>query len=293
MATKKPTKEDASTEVAKVENTAVATAEDPYAEFGNDGLDDVKVTDITIPFLELVQANSNYITEQTLDVRPGQLVNSVTKEIMTLPIIAQPVHYEEVWVNWSPRGSDGPPILGRYDPNSQVVLDVIAKNNGSVIPPEGADKKRIPFAGPDGGELIQTFYWYVNILDKAGKEIENMMIIPFSSTKIAVQKAWLSSLVQVKGTNPLYCHRSAIETVSARNTKGNFFNFKISPFAETYRESRLMPHDDQELFLLREGKRLRAMITKAEILPDDSNIGHDAGADTDGTSTNDDDIPFG
>lgn len=291
-------------ELAEKKGTAVADVYD-YGQDAREGFEDISVNDISIPFLNLLQSNSPEVEEQTIPgAVAGAVMNSVTREIMTLPVVFQPIYREQVWVNWRPR-REGGGVISRHAPDDQIVLDVIARNGGSRIPPQGDDKKRIPFKGPEGGELVETYYIYGFILDEAGESIDGYGVLSFSSTKIKVQKDWVSAMFTVKGQPPLFAHRAKISTSREKREGGSFFNFAISPFAATWRESLINPSTPVGQNLLTEAKSFREMIMSGLARADTSGMKADGDTiegsaesnpggkgRTRGKVADDDEIPF-
>ena len=243
-------------EVAKAKTTAVGSYD--YGEYAGEGFEDVKSTDLSIPFLSVMQASSKLVKAEDNNIKAGDIVNSVTGEVMKQPIVVHPVHKDHLWAEWTPRSKGG----GRGDSHEDddpMVQKIIADNGGNRIPPEDADGKRNPFKTPEGMDLIETFYYYVMIMDADGKEHEGFAVLPFSSTKIKVQKDWTSSMYMIKGRPPMVAHRAVISTVK-ENAKGeDYFNLLIRPFGDTWKEGLIQP-DEAGNVLMQEGRDFRAMI---------------------------------
>lgn len=249
----------AKNEVATTQEAKLPTGYD-YGSDAHDGYGDMGLQDLSIPFLNLLQSNSPEVEEPTIPgVAAGLIMNSVTRELVKMPVVFMPLYREEIWVEWKPRNQGGG-LLGRYLPQDSLVQDIIKRNGGSRIPPQGDDKKRIPFKTPNGGELVETYYVYGFLLDETGQSIDSYAVISFSSTKIKVQKDWMSSMYMVKGKPPLYANRAKISTARERREGGTFFNFVISPFADTWTESLIPPNQDWGRVLLSEAKTFIEMI---------------------------------
>lgn len=257
-----------STELTKAKGTEVA-APLSYGEFEHEGFEDTTINDLSIPFLNVMQPLSQMVVEGLIEgVKAGDLVNSVTKEILKQPIVLQPVHKEEVWVEWVPRTKGGG-LVARHDPNSDVVKQVLAKNNQSRIPPKSADGKRPPFQMPDGSgnDIIETYYVYCLIMDAEGESVDGYCVLSFSSTKIRVQKDWMTAMYTQKGRPPMFANRALLSTVIEKREAGSSFNYSIAPFASTWRESLIVP-DEAGMKLLVEAKEFREMILNGLASPD-------------------------
>lgn len=247
----------AKTEVAKASEGAVGTY-DYGDQFKHEGFEDVKVTDLSIPFISVMQSNSKLVEDEDNPAKAGDLVNSVTGEIVPQPIIVQPIHKDHLWAEWTPILKGG----GRGDSHedgSQVVLDVIKANGGSRIPPEDASGQRQPFKAPNGLDLVETHYVYCLILNEEGTESIGYCVLPFSSTKIKVQKDWWTSMYTIKGAPPLCANRAKVSTTKQIGKGKTFYNLLIRPLNETWIGSLIKP-DDAGISMLTAAREFREMI---------------------------------
>jgi hypothetical protein len=286
----------AKTEVDTLKNTAVAAFD--YGDMSHEGFEGTTIKDLSIPFINVLQSLSPEVTDQTVEgAKPGDLLNSVTKEILKQPLIVIPIEKEESWVEWVPRTKGGG-LVGRHDPNSDLVLEVIKKNGGSRIPPKDSENKRIAFKSPANNDIIETHYVYCLIMDDEGKTIEGYCVLSFSSAKIKAYKDWMTSLYTQKGRPPIFANRAKVSTVKQKNESGTFFIYGIAPLNDTWRES-LIPPDADGMKLLKEAQEFRKMIHEGLARPDyDSVASSGSDADTSGPSSgggrssrNDDDPP--
>jgi len=235
-----------STEVAKAEGQgAVVAGAFDYGEMAGSGFEDVKGSDLSIPFMNVLQSNSPEVEDQTIDgATAGQFLNTVTSEL-TDKFCFLPVHKEEAWVEWVPRTRGGG-FVAMHDPTGEIVQSAIKENGGSRIPPKGSDGKRIPFKIGDN-ELIETYYVYGLLLNEDGSEVESFAVLSFSSTKIKPYRDWLTSMYLVKGENPIFAHRARFGTVKQKNESGSFFNLSIMPLRETWASSLINPAEERSL----------------------------------------------
>jgi len=248
------------TDVAETKNTQVAGVSYDYGEHAHEGFEGTTIADLSIPFIKIMQSNSPEVEDELIEgVKPGDLVNSVSKEIIKQPVIVQPVFKESAVVEWVPRNKGGG-IAGRHELDGEMFLDAIKKNNGSRIPPKDADGKRIPFKSPDGNDLVETYYVYCLILDADGNEVEGFCVLSFASTNIKVYKDWLTSMYSLKGAPPMYANRNKISTAKQKNNDGTFFTFAVGPLAENYRASLINPGTAEGKALLEEGREFGKMI---------------------------------
>jgi len=290
-------------EVAEAKQTGVAEVYD-YGEDSHAGFEGTTIADLSIPFIKIMQSNSPEVEDELIEgVKAGDLVNSVSNEIMKQPLIVQPVFKEAAVVEWVPRNKGGG-IADRHELDSEVFLDAIKKNNGSRIPPKDGDGKRIPFKSPDGNDLVETYYIYCLILDETGESTEGFCVLSFASTNIKVYKDWLTSMYSLKGAPPMYANRNKVSTAKQKNNDGTFYTFAIGPMAENYRASLINPGSPDGKSLLEEGKEFAKMIDNGLARPDTDSM-KGAGAETDGSGStggkggggkkstdSDDEIPF-
>ena len=290
----------AKNEVDTVKNTALSGQFD-YGEMAHEGFEDTSIKDLSIPFINVLQSISPEVEDQTVPgAKAGDLLNSVSKEILKQPLVVIPIEKEEVWVEWVPRNKGGG-LVGRHMPDSDLVKDVIKKNGGSRIPPKDADGKRVAFKTPAGNDLIETHYVYCLIMDEAGESIESYCVLSFASAKIKTHKDWMTALYTQKGRPPIFANRAKISTQKIKNEQGTFYIYAVAPLNETWRESLIVPNE-QGMVLLREAQEFRKMIQEGLARPDyDSVNGEEtSGPAEDGpkpsnrkaSATTDDEIPF-
>lgn len=287
-------------EVDKTKTTAVGQSFD-YGDMAHAGFEDTTVKDLSIPFINVMQSISPEVEDQTIPgVKAGDLVNSVTREIMKQPLCVIPIEKEEVWVEWVPRAKGGG-LAGRHLPDSDVVKRVIAENGGSRIPPKDSANKRIPFS-VNGNDLIETHYVYCLIINEEGTSIEGYCVLSFSSAKIRTYKDWMTALYTQKGRPPIFANRAKIGTEKVKNEQGTFFIYSASPLNETWRASLINPSTDEGQALLKESQEFRQMIqdglmkpaydTAGEETSDVSGGGRERSAPGKGSKGSDDEIPF-
>ena len=289
-------------EVAKAEEkTAVATSSGfDYGEYSHAGFEGTTINDLSIPFINVLQSNSPEVEDQLIEgCKAGDLINSVTKEILKQPLVVIPVFKEAAVVEWVPRTKGGG-LVDRHELDSQVYKDAIAKNGGSRIPPKDADGKRIPFKSEAGNDLVETYYVYCLILDAESMQTEGYCVLSFSSTKIKVHKDWMTAMYTQKGRPPIFANRCKISTTKQKNDSGTYFNYKIGPMAETWKESLINPGTEEGMSLLKEAKDFGDMIEQGLARADFDSISETGGDDSAPTKSQnsgddrkiDDDIPF-
>ena len=209
-----------------------------YGAMAGDGWDNTGSEDFTIPFLAIIQAMSPQVQESEAEyiegAKAGMLLNTASQEIFDgkdgvefVPCLTQ-----HLYVEWKNRQTDGGGFIGIHTSDSDVVKD--AKNRSTQF-----GKYTVPVEGGVDHDLVETFYIYGLIVK--GDEIVTPCMISFSSTKIKAYKGIMTPLRQVKGRPPLFAFKLKISTVSEKNAKGSFHNFKISPANGSAVESLMAP----------------------------------------------------
>jgi len=246
--------------VKKEEGGAVTAGGFDYGEMAGAGFEDTKGSDLSIPFINLLQSNSPEVEEELIPgAKTGDMVNTVTGELIKADegVVFLPVHKEEAWVEWVPRNKGGG-FAGLHDPAGELVQELIKANGGSRIPPKGSDGKRIAFKTDNGNEVIETYYVYGLILNAEGTEVESFAVISFSSTKIKPYRDWLTSMYLIKGKPPMFANRARIKSVKQKNESGTYANFAISPLKDTWAKSLINPAEEADL--LAEATDFRKMV---------------------------------
>lgn len=248
-----------------------------YGDMSGVGFEGTKGTDLSIPFMNLLQTNSPEVEEGNIEgIKPGLFLNSVTGELMER-FGYLPVHKEEAWVEWVPRIKGGG-FVGLHDPAGDLVQELIKANGGSRIPPKGSDGKRISFKHGDN-EIIETYYVYGLILNEEGTEAESFAVTSYSSTKIKPYRDWLTSMYLIKGKPPMFANRARISSSKQKNEAGTFYNFHIAPLKETWAKSLINP--ETEAALLKEAMDFREMVVngvaRADFNQQQSSVAADAG----------------
>lgn len=215
-----------------------------YGDQAGDGFENTTKDDYAIPFLEVLQAQSKKL-EEVDDAEPGMLLDTVSKETYPIekgvPFI--PVMSEHKYVEWKPRDSGGG-YVGSHEITSPIVQK--AKENSESY---GSYKTE------SGNDLIETFYIFGCIPSEDGQYIEKEIMVAFKSSHIPAYKTWRSLAKQGKVKSggkivipPFYSHVYRVKLfLDTSNSKGNFYNFKISWDGDDHISCLLAP--DNPLYL--------------------------------------------
>lgn len=223
---KKPVTKAPTSQVPAVQpKHEVSTEVHDYGEMAGGGFEGTTHEDFAMPYLNLLQALSPEVgadgPDKALDgAKAGMLINSVTKELYDgrTGIVFVPVVTQHVYVEWKPRDAGGG-IVARHEIGSELVsaCKQAAESFGQYKTDEGND-------------LIETFYMIGYTLESEdATEPKDIVVLPFTSTKIKVYKRIMQMLHTYKGRPPLFANRLRVTSVAEKNNKGSFFNLDIKP----------------------------------------------------------------
>jgi hypothetical protein len=201
-----------------------------YGDDAGQGFENQDMSDRKLPIIELLQSNSPQVTESKGKIWAGQFCNTVTGEIYD-EVLLIPGITDHCWTEWLPR-DDGGGFRGRHRKDSKAVVDAIARNGGRAIgklpvpqPPDPKTQKPQP-----NHELVESFEIYGIIYDAKTSEIVGFAMIPFTSTKIKVYRAWNSAIGNfaptingkklAPGQVPIFAHR--VKMTSESETRGPY-----------------------------------------------------------------------
>lgn len=252
----------ASKEVAVPEKAgAVATFD--YGEDAGLGFEGTKGSDLSVPFMSVLQSNSKQVEEKSpAGAESGMFYNTVTRELLDgdagFPFIA--CHKEgPIWVEWVPLTKGGG-FVALHDPESDVV-----KNGTPIMNDEGKETRKLRHGE---NELVETFYLYGLLLDEELTSSVGFAVISFTSTKIKPYRDFITATytLRVPAPNgakvnpPMLADRALFRTVKMSRNNKTFYNLQIEPAKTTWAESALKPSVDIERALMTEAKEFRDMV---------------------------------
>lgn len=199
-----------------------------YGEDAGQGYENQDMSDRKLPIIELLQSNSPEVAESKGKIYAGQFQNTVTGEIYD-EVYFVPAITDHCWTEWIGR-DDGGGFRGRHPKNAKIVADAVARNGGRAI-----GKLKVPQPPDDKGkpqpdhELVESFEIYGILYDAKTNEVLGFAMIPFTSTKIKVYRAWNSAIggfaptingkKLAPGQVPIFAHR--VKMTSESETKGS------------------------------------------------------------------------
>jgi len=199
-----------------------------YGEDSGQGFENQDMSDRKLPIIELLQSNSPDVVSSKGKIYAGQFRNSVTGEVYD-EVCFVPAITDHCWTEWIGR-DDGGGFRGRHPKNAKIVADAVARNGGRAIGklkvPQAPDPKTQK-PQPDH-ELVESFEIYGILYDVKQNEVLGFAMIPFTSTKIKVYRAWNSAIGNfaptingrklAPGNVPIFAHR--VKMTSESETKG-------------------------------------------------------------------------
>ena len=208
-----------------------------YGQNAGAGWDNTSQDDFSIPFLNQLQALSPEVQqgEDTAieGAQVGMFVNSVTRTLYS-EVIFVPVQTEHVYVEWVPQDQGGG-FVGVHQLDSEVVAAARA----------AATDRRL--TTPAGNELQETFYVYAMILPEVGADdVDEMVVMSFSRTKIRRYKAIMTRLRTLKGSAniPLFAHQIRMTATSEKSPAGQSYkNVELNPAVDGDVAASLLPPD--------------------------------------------------
>lgn len=224
---------DQTTQVANVSSTAVAEQQDLDAlmsQFAGEGMERVTQEDLSLPFLYVLQAGSPYVKKS--DGRyiegagEGDLMNTVTNEIIKGAIEAIPCYFEHVLIEWKPnRGG----MVSIYDITNPIRQQAQMK---LITTPDGDREMNLL---PNGNVLADHMQHYVLYRPLNSDAEWQAAIISMTSSQLKKSRKWNAMMQQpkvlgpngMKVTPPTYSHVYGLSTVGESQGTKSWMGWKI------------------------------------------------------------------
>ncbi|MCK5131683.1 MAG: hypothetical protein KAR40_05970 [Candidatus Sabulitectum sp.] len=272
-------------DIAKREPSAVAipTEMPDFGEMKGAGFENQTQADVAIPFLGMLQQLSPQLKKKNEasyieGAEAGDLINSVTNELIPRPATIVPCTTDHLFVEWVPRESGGG-FVDIHTLDSEVVKEAKAKSQGFN------DLKTV-----DGNDLVETFYIYALLLDSPdATEATTPIVIGFTSTKIKVYKRIMTALRTLKGEPPIFAFRLSINTVEEVNSaKQEYQNFTLN-FVHGSAMTSINTPGSKFDGLLKAGMAFKEAVTTGDKKADHASQG---ASSTAGAKSEDENAPF-
>ena len=209
-----------------------------YGEDAGQGFENQTMADRKLPIIELLQSNSPEVVQSKGKVYAGQFCNSVTGEVYE-EVYFVPAITDNCWTEWVPR-DDGGGFRGRHAKNAKIVADAVARNGGRAIGKLPVPQLPDPKTGKPQPthELVESFEIYAILYSKDG-DVLGFAMIPFTSTKIKVYRAWNSAIGNFAptingkklspGQVPIFAHRVKMTSESETKATNTYMIPVLSP----------------------------------------------------------------
>lgn len=213
-----------------------------YGDDSGEGFKQQGVEHISLPLIAVLQALSPAVAKKEVEgAQEGDIYNTVTGELYGPEIFIVPCFTDRLFVEFVPR-DDGGGFRGVHAPDSAVVRAVQAEarqagrkmGKGFLVRKVTVQDNKV-----ENRELSETFSVYGYRLDSPDAMAQGeLVVVPFSSSKIPVYKDWMTRLRGVSGQPPIYAFRVKLSTVPDQNTKGQpFKNYAAAPLiGETWKD---------------------------------------------------------
>lgn len=199
-------------QVATQQPTGGAVVPSYIKRGSNRGSETVKTDDLVIPRLEIVQALSKCLKENTPEyiegAKQGMLYNSVTRQLYGDHVIAVPVFFRKEYLVWMDRK-----LGGGY--------------NGAFSTPEEA-KAHIKALNKQGLEVIDTAQELVLVMNPSAPGGVEEMIMSMARSRLKVDRKW-NSIIRMTGDDRFACQYK-VQTVEDKNSANqDYWNLAITP----------------------------------------------------------------
>lgn len=257
------------TAVAKTGGTTTDLATIDYGQHAGQGWEDVSADDLSIPFVNLLQALSPEVSAEPGDVefvegaRAGAFVNTVTRELHE-NVTFVPCHLDHCFVEWVPR-KEGGGFVARHEVDSDVVRDAKQRSEDGIRLTIPVDGQKLP------NDLLNTYYLYCLILDDEGSEPTGMAVISFNITKLKPFRQFLTRLRTIRGGAkiPLFAHRARMGSAKTKNAAGE--SYYIPTFepavGANYQDSLLLPTDEAHAEILAQASEFADQVRSGAAKP--------------------------
>lgn len=221
--------------MAKKPETESVAAYDWDNYQGNTGLENLTNKDLGIPILQIMQKGSAEVDEDHEDhaskkiegVKVGDIINSVTRQILTQPVKVVAYFYSLVYVEWRSKQNGGGIAATHTDESILRQTTRDDKNNDLL---------------PNGNSIVTTAYMFVRILQDGQEPQDALMAM--SSTQLKKSRMWLNMMKNFRGGNgntlPMFHRCYFLTTIPESNQKGTWRGWKIEPAAHPIADAQII-----------------------------------------------------
>ena len=210
--------------VAETSAPLAVVGEINYEQFAGMGMEEIKATDLSIPFLRILAQLSPQVNKRdgayVQGAEAGDIYHTVSNTIFKGDegIRIVPCYLSHRYVEWKPREKGGGFVASHHgdDPTTKTAR---------------RDDRGVEVL-PNGNTLVNTYQFFVLLLTAEGPQ---RCMIAMSSSQVTTAKKWLTTINSQtsRGANgnlftlPMFANVYELSTVSQQNDKGSWFGWKV------------------------------------------------------------------
>lgn len=191
-------------------------------EDAGEGTENIKASDLLIPFLRVIQSNTKQLSKSQPEYIPGAesglIFNTATRELFK-EIYFVPSLYRTKFIEWIPRSKGGGKVAEYLDPKELPDTFI------------GADNKCLT---KEGNEIIEYYEFYGMRVDVETGDCEPV-VIPFANSQIRSAKQMLSYIMNctvsqggVTKQAPIFAQTFKLYTSPSSNQKGDWYKWVVA-----------------------------------------------------------------
>lgn len=210
------------------------------------GMEDVDQNDLIIPRAKLLQPLSPELQEPNCDLRPGFIINSITKEILPEEFI--PVFMGYQWLKFNPRDDNSPDFNPAYNPGQLIYRT--NDPNDELVQREGK-------FGPNGEP--PAILKFMNFLSYFPGE-PMPIIVSFTKTSYKAGKRLASLVMFTSEGGRMYTRKYKLTSKQEKNDKGVYYVLNVEPSGKpeeeavkaaagfySFRQKDIVVHEEEDL----------------------------------------------
>lgn len=201
-------------------------------QFAGAGLQEVKATDLAIPFLRILAQLSPQVNKRdgayVQGAEAGDIYHTVSNTAFkgAEGITVVPCYFQHRYLEWKPREKGGG-FVGSHRADDAIVKTTRRDDRGNDVL-------------PNGNLLVNTYQFFVLLLTEEGPQ---RCMIAMSSSQVTKAKKWLTVMESQTFrsssgnllTYPMFYNKYKLVTVPQQNDKGSWYGWeiqKIGPLEE-------------------------------------------------------------
>jgi len=202
-------------------------------QFAGAGLQEVKATDLAIPFLRILAQLSPQVNKRdgayVQGAEAGDIYHTVSNTAFkgAEGITVVPCYFQHRYLEWKPREKGGG-FVGAHRADDAIVKTTRRDDRGNDVL-------------PNGNLLVNTYQFFVLLLTEEGPQ---RCMIAMSSSQVTKAKKWLTVMESQTFrsssgnllTYPMFYNKYRLVTVPQQNDKGSWYGWeiqKIGPLKES------------------------------------------------------------